>query len=438
MTENAHGKKVYLRSFGCSSNLAEGEFMAGCLSHAGYDIATTAGEADVLIYNTCAVKTPTENRIIEILKKARAIEGKQLVITGCLPLVNYERLRSQVDFDGILGQGVGYTIVETVDRVLRKERVVLLDKNLGKKPSLDLPRIPVNPIISIVPIAQGCSGSCSYCCVVFARGRLRSCSPDQIASRIKHDLNSGAKEVWLTAQDTASYGRDIGVDLVTLLNQTCKIESEFLLRVGMMTPNFALDTLSELVEAFKDDHIFKFLHLPVQSGDEEVLKHMNRFYSVDDFKRVVSAFRKAIPDLTLATDVIAGFPGESVEAFEHTLQLIEDVEPDIVNISKFFPRPRTPAEKMPQKVSQKEIVERSKTITDLTRKIAAEKSRAWSGWRGRILIDEIGKRPQSFIGRNFAYKPIVVKDSNHSLLGSYVNVRVRKAFRTYLEAEIVD
>jgi len=256
--------------------------------------------------------------------------------------------------------------------------------------------------------------------------------------RIKLDLDVGAKEIWLTAQDTACYGKDMGVNLAALLNQTCEIESNFLVRVGMMTPNYALSILSELVEAFKHDHVFKFLHLPVQSGDEEVLKNMNRFYSVDDFKHVAETFRKAIPDLTLATDVIVGFPGESAEAFEHTMQLIAGVKPDVVNISKFFPRPQTPAEKMTQRIAQSETVERSKKMTELTRKITAKKNKAWIGWKGRILVDETGKKPQSFIGRNSAYKPIVVKNSDRSLLGKFVNVYVRRTFRTYLEAEIID
>jgi MiaB-like tRNA modifying enzyme len=438
MKEGTQDKKVYLQSFGCSSNFAEGELMTGCLAHAGYRIAETADAADVLVYNTCAVKTPTENRMIEILKKARAAGGKQLVITGCLPLVNYDRVKDEVDFDALLGPAAGDAIVDTVRRVLRKERVVQLDRNLSGKPSLDLPRVPRNPVVSIVPISQGCLGSCSYCCVVLARGRLRSHTPSEIVRRIKLDLDVGAKEIWLTAQDTACYGKDIGVNLAALLSQTCGIKSDFLVRVGMMTPNFALDMMPELVDAFKNHHVFKFLHLPVQSGDEEVLRHMNRFYSVDDFERVVETFRKVIPDLTLATDVIVGFPGESAEAFDHTMQLIADVKPDVVNISKFFPRPRTPAEKMMRRIAQGETVERSKKMTELTRRITAEKNRAWIGWKGRILVDEIGKQLESFIGRNLAYKPIVVRSSDRSLLGKFISVHVKRTFRTYLEAEIID
>jgi MiaB/RimO family radical SAM methylthiotransferase len=248
----------------------------------------------------------------------------------------------------------------------------------------------------------------------------------------------GAKEVWLTGQDMACYGKDINLNLVDLLRKVCAIEGEFLTRVGMMTPNQVLDMLPELTEAFRNEHIFKFLHLPVQSGDDEVLKSMNRLYSIREFKRIVEAFRKAIPNITLATDVICGFPGESQEAFEQTLRLIEEVEPDVVNVSKFFSRPKTFAEKMVPKVPPLQINERSEKMASLAKRISTEKNCAWMNWKGRILIDELGKQSNSFIGRNFAYKPVVVKSKNQSLFGNFVNVHVTRTFQTYLEAEFAD
>ena len=438
MKEERRRCRVFVESFGCSSNVADGESMAGCLLEAGFEVVDAAEEADVLIYNTCAVKTPTENRAIEVLKKVGAKKDRRLVITGCLPLINFERVKTEVEFDGVLGPNCSSHIVKAVERVMSNERVLWLSEKVEPKPSLHLPRRAVNPVVSIVPVAQGCLGSCSYCCVVFARGRLRSCSVDEVVARVKRDLDSGAKEVWLTGQDVACFGRDIGLDLVDLLEEVCEIEGDFWVRVGMMTPNLALDMLPELVEMFQDEHVFKFVHLPVQSGDNEVLKPMNRWYSVEDFRWIVEAFRKAVPKITLATDIICGFPGETNEAFERTLRLMDDVKPDIVNISKFFPRPKTEAEKMTPKASPQEVTARSRRIAGLVKKISSEKNGAWMGWKGRVLLDEHGKQPNSLIGRNFAYKPIVVKTGNEALLGNFVNVQVTKTFQTYLEAEIVD
>jgi MiaB-like tRNA modifying enzyme len=424
--------KVFVKSFGCSTNMADGEFIVGCLLAEGYKIANKMEDAEVLVYNTCAVKTPTENRMIDILKKAP--QTKKVIVTGCLPLINFDRLKREVKFDGILGPAPGLEIVEMIQRVACNERIISLTSD--DKPGLDLTRCFKNVIISIIPVAYGCLGACSYCCVVFARGRLRSYSIGEIVHKIKSDVTSGAMEVWLTSQDMACYGRDMGVTLANLLEEICNIEGAFLVRVGMMTPNYALDILDRLVEAYQHRKVFKFLHLPVQSGDNNVLKRMQRFYSTQEFSQVISVFRKAIPNITIATDVICGFPGETTEAFENTIHLIEMVKPDIVNVSKFFPRPNTPAEKLEPKIPSGEIKRRSKKMSELVQKVALKKNETWINWKGQILIDEKGKNLGSWIGRNFAYKPIVVK-SNESLLGRNVNVHVTKAYQTYLEAEIV-
>jgi tRNA A37 methylthiotransferase MiaB len=192
--------------------------------------------------------------------------------------------------------------------------------------------------------------------------------------------------------------------------------------------------LDELVEAYKCGKVFKFLHLPVQSGDDEVLELMNRGYNIEDFKAVVQAFRKEIPRLTLSTDVICGFPGENREAFGRTKRLLAEVQPDIVNVSKFFSRPRTQAEQM-EALSPKEVKKRSGEAAELSRRIGFERNKAWMGWEGIVLFDERGKG-RSWMGRNFAYKPVVVK-GGESLVGRFVPVRVVNAFSTYLEAEVL-
>jgi len=424
-------RRVYVKSFGCPTNLADGEVIAGCLSEVGYDIVERAESADIIIYNTCAVKTPTENRMIDILRRG-VPRGKRLIVTGCLPLINFERLKAQVRFDGVVSPAPGSKIVEAVRRVGRGEKVVMLMKN--SKPDLGLPKIPVNSVTGIIPINYGCLGACSYCCVLLARGRLRSYQINEIVERVKRDLASGAKEIWLTSQDTACYGKDMATNLADLLRRICEIEGKFFIRVGMMTPNQALEILDDLIEAYNNEKIFKFLHLPVQSGDNEVLRLMNRFYTVEDFKRIVYSFRKEIPKITVATDVICGFPGENQVAFERTMELIKEIQPDVVNVSKFFPRPHTPAKKM-KPLPPQEVKERSRRMAELSRTISLRKNRAWINWEGTIIVDEKGKE-KSWIGRNFAYKPVVIKAEGF-LLGKFLNVRVVRAFPTYLEADVV-
>jgi len=425
-------KRIYVRSFGCPTNLADGEAIIDYLSEAGYEIVHKIEDADALIYNTCAVKTPTENRIMSILKHSP--HNKKLIVAGCLPLVNFGRLIAEVKADGIVGPSPGLRIVDVVSKVASGQEVIMLKKDF--EISLNFPKNRRHRVIGIIPINYGCLGSCSYCCVVFARGRLRSFKTEEIVERVKFDLACGVKEIWLTSQDNGCYGKDIGTNLVTLLRQICKINGEFFVRIGMMNPNHVLGLLDELIQAYKNDRIFKFLHLPVQSGDNEVLRNMNRFYSIEDFKEIIRRFRENIPNMTIATDIICGFPSESDRAFNNTLKLVKETQPDIVNVSKFFPRPHTIAEKMEPHVPLREVSERSKRMAKLSKKISSEKNKKWTGWEGKILVDEKGKVSDSWIGRNFAYKPIVVK-SRRNLLGKSINVKVVKTFATYLGAEIL-
>ncbi len=425
---------IHIETYGCSTNLADSETLEGCLTKAGFKLTQSASAADIVIYNTCAVKGPTENRIINKIKYTP--KNKKIVVAGCLPLINFKRLQMETRFNAAVGPAAALQIADIVKRVTNGEKVIALENALNAKPPLDLPRQKPNPVISIIPINYGCLGSCAYCCVIFARGRLRSYSPNEIAERVRSDLAAGAKEFWLTSQDIACYGKDIGIHLATLLSPLASVKGDFKMRVGMMTPNETTPFLSELIEAFKNKKIFKFVHLPVQSGDNEVLKRMQRFYTAKAFKATVKAFRTAFPQLTLATDVICGFPGETRLAFKNTLKLIEEVKPDIVNISKFFARPHTPAAEMREAfVNPAEIKQRSTAIAQLAKQIALEKNQRWIGWTGKVLIDEKGKNRHSWISRNFAYKPIVIKTSAN-LLGKTVNAQVTKAFPTYLAGTI--
>ncbi len=422
--------RVFIKSFGCSVNLADSEAMRGCLNQAGYKQADSLLDADVIIYNTCAVKGPTENRVVQALKFAPA--GKKIIVAGCLPIINFERLVREVNFDGVVGPAVDDKIVEVVNSVNEGAKVLDIDLSFKGRPKLGLPRLRSNPLIGVLPVSYGCLGSCSYCCVKFARGHLRSCKLEEITEKVRGDLKVGVKEFWITSQDTACYGRDIGSNLAELINALCDLKGDFRVRVGMMTPNLAAEILDDLLEGFKNRKIFKFLHLPLQSGDNKVLKMMRRFYSSQDFVRLVHAFRAAFPKITLATDVICGFPGETEAGFENTVKLISDIKPDIVNISKFFVRPKTAAASIKEGfVSPTEIKRRSARIAEMTKQISFEKNQRWIGWSGDVLVDEKGKKPNSWVGRNFAYKPVVLKSSKN-LFGKTLKVKVVKAFPTYV------
>ena len=426
--------RVFVKSYGCSANLADSEVLLGCILEAGYEQVNSILEADIVIVNSCAVKGPTENRIISKLKNLP--KNKKIIVAGCLPVINFERLLRETRFDGLIGPAAGDTIVNVIQRVIKGETVIDLGTALVSKPDLSLPSKKSNPVISAIPVNYGCLGSCTYCCVVFARGDLRSYSIPDIVNKVKKELKTGTKEFWITSQDVGCYGKDIETNIIELLQTLCNIKGTFYLRLGMINPNMVLPIIDDLIAIFQNSKMFKFLHLPVQSGDDFILKKMNRFYSTQDFKDIITKFRAAIPEITIATDVICGFPGENLNAFSNTIQLLQDVKPDIVNVSKFFPRPKTEAKKMKDNlVDLREIKRRTTETANLARLISIERNKNWKGWIGDVLIDEKGKISCSWIGRNFAYKPVVVK-SLDNLLGKTFKIKIEATFPTYLSAKI--
>ncbi|MDP7282185.1 MAG: tRNA (N(6)-L-threonylcarbamoyladenosine(37)-C(2))-methylthiotransferase [Candidatus Undinarchaeales archaeon] len=390
--------KFYIETYGCSRNQADSEAIAGALAEE-HEQVLNANDADIVVVNTCIVKTPTENKILKALKK---YSNKKLIVAGCMSVAQVELIKETVPNAEIWG--------------VKHEDV------------LEGPRIRTNKIVSIIPISSGCLGDCTYCIVKKARGKLKSYSQEKIISAIEKSVADGCKEIWITAQDTGAYGIDTGTSLPALLEEICKVSGDFRVRVGMMNPNHAMKMLPALVKALQHEKMFKFLHLPVQSGNDKVLKEMNRFYTVADYKKIIEFVKKEIPQITISTDVIVGFPGETNEQFEESLKLVEQTEPDIVNISRYGARPGTPAAELEQhqEITKKE---RSRAMTILVRQIGQKQNNEWLDWEGEVLIDEIGKE-NDFIGRNFAYKPIVVKGKRE--LGEFVKIKVGKATENYL------
>ena len=415
--------KVYIQTYGCSANLNDAEIMAGLLEKSGFLIVTIPEIADIIIVNTCIVKSKTQTKMYKVIRDlAKKYPHKKLIIAGCLPQV---KLELPVNNVSLIGPHNIKDIVKVVDSSIKGKNIELIDKD--KQVKLMLPKISKNPVVNIVQILEGCNGNCSYCIVKQAKPVLFSFPEELILKEVKAGLKSNAKEVWITSQDNAAYGLENNKNskLPELLKSIDKIQGKFLVRVGMMNPNNIIPVLDELINSYKSEKIFKFLHIPVQSGNDEILELMNRKYKVKDFKKIVNEFRKQIPEITISTDIICGFPSETEQQFTDSLSLIKEIKPDVLNISRFGARPGTLAEKMPKQVHGSTTKERSTKLTNLFNKIALEKNRSWIGWKGTILFDEIGKN-NTLIGRNFAYKPVVVKADNN-LLGKFVNVEIKEA-----------
>ena len=422
------GKRVYLESYGCPSNKFDAEVMVACLEGAGHVVTGDYKSADVVVVNTCGVKSPTEAKILHRLRFLGGL-GKPIVVAGCLPKIDLPAVERVVpDYLALIDPFSINEISAAVEGLERGERRLRFFSE-ETKVKVEMPKRRGDGVVEIMPISEGCLGACAFCCTRFARGRLFSYPVEAVVSRVRELAHDNIAELWITAQDTGAYGLDKGCDLAALLEEICDIRGEFLVRVGMMNPNNVLGMLDRLVEAYMCEMVFKFLHLPVQSGNDRVLRLMNRSYTVDDFKRIVDSFRREIPELSLSTDVICGFPGEDEGAFEDSLELVREVEPDVVNVSKFSHRPNTVAAGMKQ-LSSQVVKARSKKMAELCKRISLKRNRRWLKWIGEMLVDE-GGEGSSMVGRNFAYRPIVV-DGGHDLLGKRINVKVREVTATYL------
>jgi MiaB-like tRNA modifying enzyme len=283
-------------------------------------------------------------------------------------------------------------------------------------------------------IAEGCMLSCSYCITSIARGELKSYPMDGIIKDVKSAIEQGCKEIQLTAQDTASYSLDSGQHLGELLENVCEIQGDFFVRVGMMNPLNAMKNIEHIIQAYKNPKIYKFLHLPVQSGDNKILEKMNRRYSVDDFLNVVENFRNDYSDITISTDIIVGFPNETDDQFLHSVELLKKIEPDITNITRFSARPNTVAKKMDGRIPTEIVKQRSVMLTDLCKKISKKKNQNLIGKKFRILVTKTID-DESYTGRTETYKPVIIEEDVK--IGNIVNMKITNASFTHLYGKLI-
>jgi MiaB-like tRNA modifying enzyme len=420
--------RVFLKTFGCTLNNADSDALRASLLESGHSFAESASEADVAIVSTCAVKGATEAKMLCYLRSISA-EGRGVIVAGCLPHVALDRVRTAApNAKAILGVDCAPKIPRILDRISDGDGVETIVDLSGKpEEKFSLKRCH-DGVVARIPVAYGCLGSCSYCCVKHARGTLKSVPITEVLKQVERAVSNGAREVQVTAQDCGCYGLDAGSSTAELLRALDSVEGEFFIRVGMMNPNHVLRQLDELVEAFKSKKAYKFLHVPLQSGSDRVLKAMKREYLAQDFREITEAFRREFPEALVATDVIAGFPGETEDDFRRTVELLEEVKPDMTNVSKFSPRPgaeASGAKQLPHNV----VNERSAIISGACRAIALEKNKALVGRRYRVVVTE--KAKGAMLARNENYKPVLVKNAR---LGDFADVEIRGAGAGYLKA----
>ncbi|RMF06961.1 tRNA (N(6)-L-threonylcarbamoyladenosine(37)-C(2))-methylthiotransferase [Candidatus Woesearchaeota archaeon] len=438
-------ERVHIKSYGCSANQNDGEIMAGILERAGYIVVNDESLADAVIVNTCIVKGQTETHMKRILKELEDKGfGERTVVAGCMPEVEEEEIERIIPEASVISTHHIRRIADVVRGLQEGRKSILTGYKVPNQNDHEKAGLPVksrSKAVGIIQINDGCTGYCTYCIVKKVKPVLRSYSMRKIVKTAESFIKNGTREIWLTSQDTGAYGieREGKSQLPELLKEIVKIPGRFRIRVGMMNPDNIMENLDELVEAFSHEKVFSFLHLPVQSGSNSVLKRMARRYTAEEFEQIVSRFREKIPDLTLSTDIIVGFPGETEEEFEETMKLIQRVKPAVLNLSRFTPRPGTKAASMKQ-LPGGTVKDRSRKVAKEFEEIARKESEKNIGRIQEVLLDETGK-PGTIIGRNNAYKQVVIKGENLKssvMLGKFVKARITKAHPHYLEGEIVE
>jgi len=400
--------KYLITTFGCQSNTADSEKTAEILENLGYIRAGNtedliSAKNPVLIFNTCSVRQKAEDRIFGLNNKLRYLKTKNqkliTVLTGCMMHYSEKELKKRLPF---------------FDYFIDIKKIKTLEKIL---PSRRSPVSTRKKISALIPISNGCDNFCAYCIVPIARGREISRTVLDIASDVKKAITNGAKEIWLLGQTVNSY-KNGEVKFQDLLRMVNNVPGDFWIRFTSPHPK---DFSNELIKAMAEcDKFAHYINLPVQSGNNTVLKRMGRPYTIGHYKKLVGKIRKAIPDIAISTDIIVGFPGEKRKQFEDTKKLFEEIKFDMAFISEYSPRPKTVAAKMfKDDVSHQEKESRKNELNEILKKTALENNKKLVGQIVKVLN-----------GRTEGNKPIEITNVQHSMLNiknNFVSAKITKA-----------
>ncbi|HEY8111182.1 MAG TPA: tRNA (N(6)-L-threonylcarbamoyladenosine(37)-C(2))-methylthiotransferase, partial [Candidatus Nitrosotenuis sp.] len=310
--------KIWVESYGCSASFADAEMISGMIINGGHTLAVNSKDSDLNLIVTCSVKDVTANKMVNRIKR---LKSKPLIVAGCLAKAEPKTVEKFSSGASLMGpNSIGKTLQIINHTLLGKRDVELSDTDITKT---GLPKVRLNPVVGIVEIASGCMSDCTFCQTKLAKGDLKSYRIGDIVRQVTEEVKDGCKEIWLTSTDNGCYGLDIGTTLPRLVEEVSGIPSDFMVRVGMMNPMYMPRIKDDLIKSFESDKVYKFLHVPVQSGSDQVLHDMKRGHTEATFRDLVKKFRKKFDRFTISTDVIVGFPTETESDFEKTVNLIK-------------------------------------------------------------------------------------------------------------------
>jgi MiaB-like tRNA modifying enzyme len=413
---------VYIETYGCALNRSDEALMKSTLTSRGHSVISSIEDADVVIVNTCIVRLETEYHMINRIKALHNYcvkTGKRLIVAGCMARVEPYTINLIAPTASLISPQNADKIYIAVEKA---NRVILLS---GVR-SRDVIGVCTGSSVVPIPVQEGCLGDCSFCVAKHARRQLVSHSVEAIVKAVQEAVQSGAVEVELTGMDLGVYGLDLYKKRVLpdlLLEITKRVPGNYMIRVGMMNPDHLACFLDEIIEVVRsEDKIFKFLHIPLQSGSDRVLKLMKRNYTVDEYRSIVREIKAKIPGVSIATDVIVGFPGESEEDFEETLKVIKELEFERVHVAGYSIRPLTLAASMQQVntlVRKRRLRLALKTIMDVGLRVRQK----YLNTKVSCFVTEKSK---TWVARLVNYIPVVIKGFDRDIVsyGKWLSVYI--------------
>ena len=436
--------RFFVQTFGCQQNEADSERLAGLASSMGYEKADAPENAELILVNTCAVREHAERKTLSIIGQYKHIKEKnpELIIAVCGCMVGQESRRTELKMrypcvDITFPPGSIHTLPKLLSERLGGGKRFFATE--GERPDI-VENVPVrreSKYRAWVSVMYGCNNFCTYCIVPYVRGRERSRAPKAILSEIEMLAKEGYSDITLLGQNVNSYGKDadFGCNFSELLTRAANIEGDF--RLHFMTSH-PKDATFELIDAIADNEkVAKQLHLPLQSGSDRILSAMNRHYTLEAYMEKLDYFRKRLPDAAVTTDIIVGFPGETDEDFEATLEALRRAKYDRIFSFIYSPRNGTPAAKMEGQIPKEIQNERFARLIELQNEISKQKNDALVGKRVRVLCDGVSKNDPSFLEGRTEQDKIVIFKGSAELEGRFVELSVTRADTFNLYGEII-
>lgn len=443
--KNGRTRLALTETYGCQQNENDTERIRGMLKEAGFDFTDDQNKADLIIYNTCAVRENAEQKVfgrLGILKHMKETRPDvTIAVCGCMvqqPHITekIEKIHNHVDL--IFGTHALYQMPELLYEAMHRNKTVVNIEDSEGLIAEDIPMLREDVSKAWVSVMYGCNNFCSYCIVPYVRGRERSRRPEAVINEVKELVSKGCSEISLLGQNVNSYGKDLDedidfADLMRMLNAVDGVK-----RIRFMTSH-PKDLSDKLIEAIRDcDKVCKQLHLPFQAGSDRILKQMNRRYTKEEYLNKIEKVKKAVPGISLSTDVIVGFPTETNEDFEETLDVLRKVEFDNIFSFIYSRREGTPAAKLDFVLTDEEIHKNFERLLEVQNEISLRKNKEYVGRVEEVLVDGDSKNDKNVLSGRCDSSKIVNFKGDASLIGKYVKVKITQAHTWSLNGELAE